>query len=209
MLNFSPRLLRYGIALLLIVAALSFVLLQKNRTSADEGYRFDYVQGEDDWAGPRLGEQIDLRPLKNKDGSPLAGRIGSRLNMLVLIDPQCGACQAAADQLRSVREQITARGVPYYMVSITSTVPRADYFSYASGLNLDAEAYLWTMNEAKPSAELYSMVLPSHILVDAQGRIVRKWPGTSPNDSIRRRMAHQIVADTLTERAGPSNAAPK
>ena len=121
--------------------------------------------------------------------------------MLVLVDSQCGASKAASDQLRSVRDSIAAEGVPYYLVSITSSVPPMNFFNFANGLSLDAEAYLWDMKEAKPSNELFSMVLPSHILVDRNGTIIRKWPGTSPNQSIRQKMARQIVSDTSKELA--------
>lgn len=43
------------------------------------------------------------------------------------------------------------------------------------------------------------MVIPSHILIDPTGIIVRKWPGTDRNKKVRFRMANQIAADTLEE----------
>jgi hypothetical protein len=43
------------------------------------------------------------------------------------------------------------------------------------------------------------MVLPSHLLLDANGLIVRKWPGTDQSAKVREKMANQIVADTVEE----------
>jgi hypothetical protein len=43
------------------------------------------------------------------------------------------------------------------------------------------------------------MVLPSHLLLDANGLIVKKWPGTNYSASVREKMANQIVTETIAE----------
>jgi hypothetical protein len=52
--------------------------------------------------------------------------------------------------------------------------------------------------EAVPPQKLYSMVIPSHVLIDKNGVIVRKWPGTS-NSEVRYWMANEIIAETRSE----------
>jgi hypothetical protein len=149
-------------------------------------------------AGPNVGEQIDLQGFRDRNGLILTNVVGELL-LIVLVDPQCGACVASRNEMRNVRDRVTSLGVRYYPVSLTSSVPAADFFSYTDSLALGARGYLWVSNDRSPSQSLYSMVLPSHILINRNGTIIRKWPGTSTNESIRQRMANQIVSDTRQE----------
>ncbi len=95
--------------------------------------------------------------------------------------------------------RVTPQGIPYYLASVTSSVPVSDFFNYADSLDLDSPAYLWRQDEPQPPHNLYSMVLPSHLLLSTDGTIVHKWPGTSVSDFDRARMVNQIVSDALQE----------
>jgi hypothetical protein len=203
MKRFTSPFIKWLVATILVACGMSYYFARKagpHPTVTEESYIFnDPADANASWIGPPIGEEIDLKRLKDNAGTSLSNSITDRLSMLVLIDPECGACKAASDEMRIVRDAVTNAGVQYYLVSVTSSVPPADFFRYAESLNLDARAYLWAMNEGSPSEQLYSMVLPSHILVDGTGRIVRKWAGTAKSQSVRYRMANQITSETLSE----------
>jgi len=193
--------------ILTLVLALPFALSLSCQTSrkplvkTNDGYDFNYGGdgSNESWAGPKVGERIELQRLKDRHGVPLRSTAGKPLLMIVLIDPECGACKAALDQLQGVHDRIKQEGIPYYLVSVTSSVPVDDFFTYANSLDLNSPVYLWGRNEPQPPPALYSMVLPSHLLLSSDGTIVRKWPGTSVSDFDRARMVNQIVSDALRE----------
>lgn len=194
---------RFTIIVALFLFTFSVLSCKSSRQAlpkTSDGFDFSYGGGADEsWSGPKIGERIELARLKDRQGNPLVIYARDRVAMLVLIDPECGACQAALDQLQAVRDRIGVEGVPYYLISVTSSVPANDFFAYADSLELGSAIYLWKASELRPPRPLYSMVLPSHILIRPDGAIVRKWPGTSISEYDRARMVNQIVADTLRE----------
>ena len=193
---------KYLVVIILVACAISYFVARKARLPhrVTDGYDFNSPEDANaSWIGPPIGEQIDLNQLKDRAGGSLSTTNGDRLSMLVLVDPECGACRVASDEMRIVRDTVVNARIQYCLVSVTSSVPSVDFFKYTDSLDLDAQAYLWATKEGSPSEKLYSMVLPSHLLVDGTGHIIRKWPGTSTSQSIRFRMAKQIATDALAE----------
>jgi len=86
--------------------------------------------------------------------------------------------------------------VPYVLVSATTKRPAEEFFDYAGSLGVDAPAFMWSSKEPPPES-LFTMVVPSHILVRRDGTILRTWPGTTKSQRVRFQMVNQIVADTL------------
>lgn len=129
----------------------------------------------------------------------LAGLAGNNLVMVVLVDPECGACKAASDEMRDVRNRIALAGIKYYPASVTARQSPSQFLEYTQSLGIGGPAFLWQEQDEAASASLFGMVLPSHLLLDNSGVIVRKWPGTDQSPQIRRRMANQIVADSIEE----------
>jgi hypothetical protein len=75
-----------------------------------EGFDFSGISSKDNkWRGPDIGEQINLTQLKGKDGSTLAEVVGKRPAMLVAVNPECGVCAVAADEMRHSRPDIERR----------------------------------------------------------------------------------------------------
>lgn len=173
---------------------------RKGVVKTTEGFDFTYGGSveEESWAGPRIGESIDLTRLKDRHRRPLISAVEHEFCMVALIDPECAAAKAALDQLAGVREGIAKEGIPYYPISLVPSTSEIDFFTYADSLKL-GDAYLWRKSEPAPPARLFMMVLPSHLLLTKNGTIVRKWPGTSPAQLNRARMVNQIVSDTLHE----------
>lgn len=147
--------------------------------------------------GPPIGQQIDISRLKSRDGRSLLEVSENRPVMLVVVDPDCGLCGVAADQMRWVRDGISGVQLPYYMVSFTAQLHSADFFNYAKSFDLRTESFLWS-NDLPPPSSFSSMVVPSHLLLGPGGVLINKWPGSHGDLSVRHRMANQIIADTLT-----------
>ena len=196
-----------GVLLCLAVAAMTAVLvsrfpaqIRRLQPRAEGGFDFRPMLEDNNIAwGPRIGERIDLMNLRAHNGSPLANFIRSDLIMLATIDPECGASRAASDQMRYVSEQMNGAGIQYVLASFTSTISATNFFRFADSLELTTPAYLWDRSESIPPPTLFYMVIPSHILVDRNGIVVRKWPGTNNERPTRERMANQIVSDALVE----------
>jgi hypothetical protein len=165
-----------------------------------EGFDFSFASDEKlDWVGPKVGERISLARLKTQDGDTLASVARNNLVMVVMVDPDCGACKAASDEMRDVRNRIAEAGIKYYPASVTARQSPSQFLEYTMSLGIREPALLWQTQEEAPPISLFTMVLPSHLLLDSRGVIVRKWPGTDKSPSVRRRMANQIVADTVEE----------
>ena len=136
-----------------------------------------------DRTGPALGETIDLRSWRTRDGRTLAEVFkGHSLAMILLVNPSCGNCTSAKENFRTLREIVGQPGIPYYVLMIPASgdTPQK-YFSYVDSLKLDVESFVWANTETKPPASLVTMAVPSHLLVTKEGLVVNKWPGTTPN----------------------------
>ncbi|MBA2495110.1 MAG: hypothetical protein H0V31_10510 [Acidobacteria bacterium] len=81
----------------------------------------------------------------------------------------------------------------YAIVSFSQKLAHKELSQYLMERNLSADSFLWIggVNNILPS--INKMVLPSHILVDRQGEVIKTFPGTDKEKSVRERMANQIV----------------
>ena len=200
--------------LLVIVCAVAFgfgvvavSLVRSDRpVSLDTNEGFDFSSSTDKnnpSAGPQAGTRINLARLKMRNGEPLANVLHTPLIMLVTVDPECGACKVASDEMHDVQNRVQPLGIEYYPVSVTASITSskssAEYFNYTDSFGFGTPGFLWANDEERPPEALFTMVVPSHLLLDRNGLIVRKWPGTDRSERLRRSMANQIVADTVAE----------
>jgi hypothetical protein len=126
---------------------------------------------------PATEEIIDLKSFQTRSGRTLAEVMkGHSLAMLVLVDPNCGACTEAKDSLRALRERVQTTQIAYYVVMIPDGSDPQKYFSFADSLKLDVESFVWSNADVKPGS-LALMTKPSHVQVTNEGLIVRKWSG--------------------------------
>lgn len=139
--------LRFVVTLFLVAFSLVTSLAcrgsKKRVVKSTEGFDFTYgsTSENESWAGPKVGEQVDLERVKDRRGVSLSRLAEKELFVIVLIDPQCPAGAASSDQLQGVRDRIAQHGVPYYLVSVTSSVPAHEFFAYADSLNLATSAF--------------------------------------------------------------------
>lgn len=82
------------------------------------------------------------------------------------------------------------------VVSFDSQISQPDFFNYVDSLKVGSESYFWSSHAGPPSESLFAMTNPTHLLVDRVGTVIRVWPGSHQDKSVRDRMAKQILSDT-------------
>jgi hypothetical protein len=195
-------LLKCACAFVLAAAATSYLRSQPPEgvtdQTSEEGYDFKAAADESNpGAGPKLGERLNLSLFRGSDGATLRDAMRGRAAVVALVDYECDMVRDATDQLRGVREHLAPRGIGYYLVSLNPGRDPADFFHYADSLGLRTASFSWSEGaEIRPSS-FWMMVRPSHLLLDGDGTVLLKWPGTSADPQTRRRLWRQIVADTL------------
>lgn len=155
----------------------------------------------DSGSGPRIGERIAVGGFKTLAGKTLADELNNHpLTIAVFVDPNCSACAASKDQMFAVRDAIANSTIYYCVLMLPNDVPSKEHSEFADLLHLRDRAYFASARE-KPNAALAMMVIPSYLLMDANGTILQKWPGTNRNRNVRESMAHQIASDALNQLA--------
>jgi hypothetical protein len=145
---------------------------------------FAHANAQDLTAGPAVGETLDLLSFRSRSGQTLAEALKQNsLAMLVLVDPNCGACTATKDNMEALRERVQKNRIAYFVVMIPNADETQKYFDFADSLKLGTESFVWSNAELKPPALLLTMTKPSHLQVTAEGLIVQKWSGTPPKES--------------------------
>lgn len=163
-----------------------------------EGFDFNQLRtAENEWRGPDIGEKIDLTRLKTKDGKTLASIVGKRPIVLVSVNPECGMCSIAADEMRHLHKKLSSMDINYYMVFFAAQTPQSAFFQYCDSLNVGAQSFLWNAEAGVPPESIFTMTTPSHVLLTSDGTVIRVWPGSYNDKPVRQRMARQIIADTL------------
>jgi hypothetical protein len=160
-----------------------------------EGFDFNLLRAPNlEWRGPDIGAKLDLTRLEDRNGKTLASSIDKRPAMFVSVNSGCAMCTIATDQMQQLRNELSKKDVNYYILFFLSQNPESD-FKYADSLNLGAESFVWNAKAGPPPEAIFKMSTPSHLLIN-NGTIIRVWPGSYAEKSVRDRMARQILADT-------------
>ena len=133
-------------------------------------------------------EVIDLRSWRDQKGRTLADvNQGHSMALVVLVSPNCDTCAKEKNAIENLRARAKKAGIAYYVLMIPDGTDTQKYFSYADSLKIGAEAFVWSNPDAKASATLTTLPVPSHVLMSTdrfEGRIANKWSGVPPSDSI-------------------------
>lgn len=169
----------------------------------EEGFDFSEGVDENDPAeGPKLGERIDLSAFKGRGGESLKDAMRGKPAVLAIIDPECGMVGQAADEFSDMRQRLSRDEVGYYLIAFKKAPEPGKFYDYADSLGVGAPSFLWESSVRAAPSSFRMMVVPSHLLVDAEGAVLLKWSGTSPYEEKRRRMANQIILDARRKLKG-------
>ncbi|HEX7330157.1 MAG TPA: hypothetical protein VF290_01575, partial [Pyrinomonadaceae bacterium] len=149
-----------------------------------------------EWRGPNIGDKVDLTRLETADGQTLASFVDKRPIMLVALNPECAMCGIAVDEMIQLRDGLANKNLNYYTSFFNSLMPNADIFKYADGLDIRVQSFVWNKGAGSPPESIFKMTTPSHLLLKSDGTVIRVWPGSYAEKSVRDRMARQILSET-------------
>lgn len=161
---------------------------------------FDYdelINKGYDWTGPKIGEKIHLDYLKDSNGISLPQKLTHSKTLISIVDPECFACQTASDQMKYINEKLANSGVNYAVVSFSQKLTNEKLSEYVQSLGFGADSFIWADKNENILPSINTMVLPTHILIDNEGNVIKTYPGTDKEKSTRDRMANQIVKEIL------------
>lgn len=153
---------------------------------------YEFYSAEED---PKVGEVISLDGLKDKDGNSFYDAKHKNLILLGIIDSDCGACLVAKDQIKLIQEGIENLEVEYVFVSFTSNKTSDEFSNYVKANYQSTNSFLWENISLPSPKSLSTAVVPSHILIDSNGTILKTFVGTDRDDSTRKRMANKIIKE--------------
>lgn len=156
---------------------------------------FEFYSDEDD---PQIGEIINLQGLKDKNGESFQNKKHKGLILMGVVDPECGACLVAKDQINWIQEGIKQSDVEYIFVSFTSDKSLDEFSSYTKKHYKSTNSFLWENSSSITPKSLLTTVVPSHILINSDGKILKTFFGTRKDKSLRERMAKKIIEEVIT-----------
>ncbi len=160
----------------------------------------EYVNNERlTWTGPKAGEKIDLRNFHNQEGQDIPIH-KDKLIVLGFASSKCWMCPVSNDLFEYVKDNSLKNGIDYFLVSLGTNETSEEFFLYAGELNLTSQSYIWKENKNDINVNLQNIVVPSHILVNQDGIVLRRFPGSARDNEKRKQMANQTVYEILEEK---------
>ncbi|MGH9819986.1 MAG: hypothetical protein ACRD43_07430 [Pyrinomonadaceae bacterium] len=153
------------------------------------------------WIGPYEGSRIDLSGLESDDGRKLDISTGQELIFISIVDSDCKMSRNSRDLIRRVQILAGDHGIRSFVVSFERRDPAEFFAIQKEAFGTDLDFLLWRDQNKEPMKILSSMVVPSHLLLSADGVILKKFPGTSADENIRVKMGDDIVQEI--ERMSP------
>lgn len=152
------------------------------------------------WTGPKKGERINLKNFfsANRQQLPVSE---NRLIVLGFVSSKCWMCAESSDLLEYVKTNSLKNGVDYHLVSLGTNETPEEFFNYTDKLNLSIDSYVWNENKDSINSSLQNMVVPSHILVNSDGKVLRGFPGSGKEKEQRDQMGNQTMDEILGEKA--------
>lgn len=197
----KKNLISFGVCLLLTAIVFFSIKLVKSSFS----YKFSFDSRREnanfDWSGPKEGERINLNNFKTKQGEQFPQLPKQSIILLSIVDPNCRMCRVSEDLITQIQSEAKSNQIYYFMVSFAPQESSEKYFEYAETLSKSDKVYLWQGEKDDLSSALQKMVVPSHLLINEEGLIIRCFPGSSTDKAIRSQMANQIITEMLAEKA--------
>lgn len=176
-----------------LVSAYSFTFATRSSALIGEKFNFDRVVGERASEFPGIGYRFEASNLFGLEGVPRVKGSENGLTMLVILNPNCKACDVSGDLFKLVRNATEKHKVPYFACSFIPLGSRFDLKNYAEQFGFDD--FLEWNRKAEIPMDLTRFQTPTHILINRDGTVLRVWPGSNSFPGIRRVMGEQIGAD--------------
>lgn len=165
------------------------------------GYDYDSKIAKGyDWVGPKPGEIIDTNYLVNTNGTTLGQLPRNDLLLFTVVDPTCGACKQTREQLRFLDENLSGKGIDYFIVCFSPKVSPLELSDYVKSLSLDTDSLSWSNGLETELSSIKTIAYPSHILVNSNGTVIKSFPGTSVEKPVRDRMVREVISQIIVER---------
>ena len=167
--------------------------------------RFDYDSIRKNerigWSGPKEGERIELSKFRTEQGESFPQFPEKSLILLSVVDPKCEMCRLSTDLIQKVQRDAESHQVRFFIVSFVSKAPKEEFFRYANTICKSDGSYFWQGEKEQLLPALEKMVVPSQLLVNEKGTVLRRFSGSSTDKPVRDQMARQIITETLAEKA--------
>jgi hypothetical protein len=147
------------------------------------------------WNGPELGERINLTKLEDINGELFINKRKNEKALIVFIHPDCGMCRLASDQIQKTLNEASINSYDIGLVSFNPNISIERINNYQTTAGLPYSSYAWKGTESEILPSLSKMITPSFIVVDSDGIILKKYPGSSADARIRRAMIKEIIGD--------------
>ena len=99
-----------------------------------------------------------------------------------------------------MRDGSVSSAIFYCVLMLPGDVASKDHLEFASLLNFRTVLILGRREKSQMRLRR-RWLFPPTLLLDANGIILQKWPGTNRNRNVRESMARQIVSDALNQLA--------
>lgn len=159
---------------------------------------FDKIQSfesDKDWAGPKIGEIISLSGFKNESGHSLTDSRADGYILLSLLDEECKMSQSSTDLVKEVSSFSSNKNIHFSVISYARKTKKPSFSSLVNNFGSE-QVFIWD-DSVPRQVGLEKMVIPSHILIEASGLVVAKFPGGSHEEETRQKMSKQIIDDVL------------
>ena len=187
---------------LVLSTIIAFAIKGVSRFTSSSGYDYDSIIKKGyEWAGPKAGESINFDYLTDVNSKQLSEVSNRQLILLSVVDSESGSCRKARDQMRFLQENLKSLDVDYFIISFSQKSSNIELFKYVQSMNLTATTYSWTGGYENIIPSVNKMVLPSHILVDSKGKVIKSFPGTDNDKSVREKMTNQIIKEVNKEKS--------
>lgn len=199
------KILFRGSIFILLSGSIAFgvnVLISSYRTSPrhEIGVYDSKLTGEKvSWAGPRIGETIELSKLISFNNLSFKDVSNAKLVMLLVINPGCIVCQTTTDQMREIENFTAKNAIEFSVVSFRRDVSLSELQSFREHAGLSVQIFSFDGNETDISPSSTGLQYPTYILTNGNGKILRIFAGSQNDLGLRQKLTEQIKFDTLEE----------
>lgn len=160
----------------------------KDRVRTELPFSVIRENADEPWIGPKKGEFINLSEFKTENGDHLPLSPNDQFILLSIVSTRCRMVKNARELVSDARAYAADKKIKSFILSIDG---RYEY-STLYDLFQVKEVYTWQSEKEVLAPTLKQMVVPSHILIDGNGKVLVTFPGGSAEQGMRIAMSRQM-----------------